>query len=71
MVHPCEQTLGGVDNNNIDCLTPHDNSSRTEGTMFFHGVDGSVDGGESHLTHLTHEVDCGVKQNACGPNETK
>eukprot|EP00957_Ditylum_brightwellii_P184840 14078205-Ditylum_brightwellii.AAC.1 len=34
------------------------------------GVDGSVDDGESHLTHLTHEVDCGVKQSVCGMNTT-
>eukprot|EP00957_Ditylum_brightwellii_P101251 7715492-Ditylum_brightwellii.AAC.1 len=39
--------------------------------MLFHGVDGSVDGGESHITHLTHEVDCCVKQNASGTKETK
>eukprot|EP00957_Ditylum_brightwellii_P121360 9255110-Ditylum_brightwellii.AAC.1 len=71
MVHPCEQTLDGVDDNNIGCLTPHGNSSGTEGTMLFHGVDGSVDGCEGHLTHLTHEVDCGVKQNTRGPNTTK
>eukprot|EP00957_Ditylum_brightwellii_P024403 1842415-Ditylum_brightwellii.AAC.1 len=71
MVHPCEQTLDGVDDNTIGCLTPHGNSSGTERTMLFHGVDGSVNGGESHLTHLIHEVDYGVKQNVCGPNETK
>eukprot|EP00957_Ditylum_brightwellii_P189541 14428110-Ditylum_brightwellii.AAC.1 len=39
------------------------------------GVDGSVDGGESRLTYLTHDVDCCVKerkrQNACGLNATK
>eukprot|EP00957_Ditylum_brightwellii_P173870 13236951-Ditylum_brightwellii.AAC.1 len=39
--------------------------------MLFHDVDGSVDGGESHLTNLTPEVDCGVKQNVCGPNVMK
>ena len=35
------------------------------------GVDGSVDSGESHLTHLTHEADCGVRQNVCDPNKMK
>eukprot|EP00957_Ditylum_brightwellii_P020230 1525918-Ditylum_brightwellii.AAC.1 len=39
--------------------------------MLFHGVDDSVDGDESYLTHLTHEVDCYVKQNASGQNATK
>eukprot|EP00957_Ditylum_brightwellii_P055964 4241047-Ditylum_brightwellii.AAC.1 len=55
----------GVDDNNIGCLKPHGNSAGTEGTILFHGVDGD----ESHLTHLTHEVDCCLmerkKQNAC------
>eukprot|EP00957_Ditylum_brightwellii_P042866 3244553-Ditylum_brightwellii.AAC.1 len=71
MMHPCEQMLDGVDDNSIGCLTPHGNSSGTEGTMLFCGVDGIVDGGESHLTHLTHEVDCGAKLNACGLNAMK
>eukprot|EP00957_Ditylum_brightwellii_P188023 14314528-Ditylum_brightwellii.AAC.1 len=39
--------------------------------MLFHGVNGSIDGDESHFTHLTHEIDCSVKQNTCSPNETK
>eukprot|EP00957_Ditylum_brightwellii_P194088 14780971-Ditylum_brightwellii.AAC.1 len=36
----------------------------------FHGVDGGVDGGEIHFTHLTQEVDCCLmerkKQNVSG-----
>eukprot|EP00957_Ditylum_brightwellii_P127531 9725417-Ditylum_brightwellii.AAC.1 len=75
MVHQCARTLDDVDDNNIGCLTPHNNSAGTEGTMLFHGVDGSVNGDESHLTHLTQEVDFRVKerkkQNACGLNVTK
>eukprot|EP00957_Ditylum_brightwellii_P202038 15328314-Ditylum_brightwellii.AAC.1 len=71
MVHPCEQTLDGVDENIIGCLTSHGIRYRTEGTMLFYGVNGSVNGGESHITHLTQEVDCGVKQNVCGTNATK
>eukprot|EP00957_Ditylum_brightwellii_P179805 13696898-Ditylum_brightwellii.AAC.1 len=67
--------LVGVDDNNIGCLTPHGNSAGIEGIMLFHGVDGSVDGGGSHLTHLTQTVDCHLKvrkeQNMCGPNATK
>eukprot|EP00957_Ditylum_brightwellii_P099023 7542918-Ditylum_brightwellii.AAC.1 len=39
--------------------------------MMFHGDDGSVDNGKRLLTHLTHEVDCGGKQNVSGPNATK
>eukprot|EP00957_Ditylum_brightwellii_P118956 9073089-Ditylum_brightwellii.AAC.1 len=62
MVHPHDQILDGVDNNNIGCLTSHGNSAGTEGTMLFYGVDGSVTGGESHLIHLTQEVDCYVKE---------
>eukprot|EP00957_Ditylum_brightwellii_P002564 196782-Ditylum_brightwellii.AAC.1 len=50
--------LDGVDDNNIGCHTPHGNSAGTEGTMMFHGVNGVVDGGERHVTHLTQEVDC-------------
>eukprot|EP00957_Ditylum_brightwellii_P109835 8377588-Ditylum_brightwellii.AAC.1 len=75
MVHTHKQTLDNVDDNNIGCLTPHDNSTRAEGTMLFHGVDSSVDGGERHLTHLTQEVDCCVKerkkQNVHGRKSTK
>eukprot|EP00957_Ditylum_brightwellii_P147658 11244496-Ditylum_brightwellii.AAC.1 len=26
--------------------------------MLFHGINGGVDGGKNHLTHLTQEVDC-------------
>eukprot|EP00957_Ditylum_brightwellii_P004759 362402-Ditylum_brightwellii.AAC.1 len=75
MVHPCKQMLADNDDNNIGCLTTHGNNAGVEGTMLFHGVNGSVDGGESHLTHLTQEVDCGVterkKQNRSSPNSTK
>eukprot|EP00957_Ditylum_brightwellii_P061408 4661177-Ditylum_brightwellii.AAC.1 len=58
MVHPCKQTLVGVDDNNIGCLTPHGNSAGIEKTMVFHGVDDSVDGGNNHLTSLTQAVHC-------------
>eukprot|EP00957_Ditylum_brightwellii_P194588 14821919-Ditylum_brightwellii.AAC.1 len=73
MVHPCNCTLVGVDDNNIVCLTPHNNSAGSDGTMLFHGVDNSVDDGDKHLTHLTQAVDCylkiGMEQNMCSPNE--
>eukprot|EP00957_Ditylum_brightwellii_P029549 2232424-Ditylum_brightwellii.AAC.1 len=62
MVHPCKQILVSADDNNIGCLIPHRNGAGTEGTMVFHGVDGSIDGGGSHLTHLTQEVDCRLRQ---------
>eukprot|EP00957_Ditylum_brightwellii_P103236 7868831-Ditylum_brightwellii.AAC.1 len=43
--------------------------------MLFRGVDGSVDGGENHLKHLTYEVDCVVKkkkkQHVYDPNATE
>eukprot|EP00957_Ditylum_brightwellii_P186400 14192298-Ditylum_brightwellii.AAC.1 len=72
MVHPCKHTLVGVDGNNIDCLTPHSNSAGTEGTMLFHGVDESADGGNNHLILLTQAIDCCLKarmeQNMCSPN---
>eukprot|EP00957_Ditylum_brightwellii_P183665 13989763-Ditylum_brightwellii.AAC.1 len=54
MVHPHEQMLDGVDDNNIGCHMLHDNSAQTEGAMMLH----VVDGGENHLIHLTQEVDC-------------
>eukprot|EP00957_Ditylum_brightwellii_P085529 6505629-Ditylum_brightwellii.AAC.1 len=57
VVHPHKKILDGVDNSNIGCLTPHGNSSGTEGKLLFHGVDDSVNSGENHLTHLTQEVD--------------
>eukprot|EP00957_Ditylum_brightwellii_P101087 7704328-Ditylum_brightwellii.AAC.1 len=42
--------------------------------MLFHGVEDSVDGGRSHLTHITQAVDCHLKarmkQNTCGLNVT-
>eukprot|EP00957_Ditylum_brightwellii_P011149 844396-Ditylum_brightwellii.AAC.2 len=38
--------------------------------MMLHGVDSGVNGGETHLTHLTQKVDCHLvqrmKQNAGG-----
>eukprot|EP00957_Ditylum_brightwellii_P017491 1317897-Ditylum_brightwellii.AAC.1 len=47
---------------------PH-NHAGTDGTMLFHGVDKSVDGGDKHLTHLTQAVGCCLKakseQSAC------
>eukprot|EP00957_Ditylum_brightwellii_P140135 10678490-Ditylum_brightwellii.AAC.1 len=47
---------------------PHDHAG-TDGTMMFHGVDNSVDGGDKQLTHLTKAVDCCLKerseQNTC------
>eukprot|EP00957_Ditylum_brightwellii_P042879 3246045-Ditylum_brightwellii.AAC.1 len=40
--------------------------------MLFHGVDGSVDGGDKHLTHLTQAVHCCLKarmeEKACSLN---
>eukprot|EP00957_Ditylum_brightwellii_P060698 4608301-Ditylum_brightwellii.AAC.1 len=33
----------------------------TDGTMLFHGVDNSVDGGDKHLTHLTQVVGSHLK----------
>eukprot|EP00957_Ditylum_brightwellii_P116761 8906319-Ditylum_brightwellii.AAC.1 len=75
MVHSCNGMLDDVDGNNIGCLTPHDNSAETEGTLMFHGVDGGVNCGESHLTHLTQEVDCCLmerkKQNVAKSNDGK
>eukprot|EP00957_Ditylum_brightwellii_P047989 3644363-Ditylum_brightwellii.AAC.1 len=61
MVHPCNRTLVGFDDNNTGCLTPHSNSAGTNGTMLFHGVDDSVDSGDKNLTHLTQSVDCCLK----------
>eukprot|EP00957_Ditylum_brightwellii_P081679 6213103-Ditylum_brightwellii.AAC.1 len=47
---------------------PH-NSVRTDGTVLFHGVDNSDNGGDQHLTHLSQAVDCHLtersKQNKC------
>eukprot|EP00957_Ditylum_brightwellii_P101473 7733023-Ditylum_brightwellii.AAC.1 len=75
MVHPCKCTLVGVDENNICCLTPQGNSAITEGTMLFHGVKDSADGGDKHLTHLTQAIDCHLtsrkEQHTGGPNTTK
>eukprot|EP00957_Ditylum_brightwellii_P053851 4079947-Ditylum_brightwellii.AAC.1 len=38
--------------------------------MMLHGVNGGVDGGVTHLTHLTQKVDCylvqRMKQSTCG-----
>eukprot|EP00957_Ditylum_brightwellii_P063431 4814791-Ditylum_brightwellii.AAC.1 len=61
MVHPCKQVLDGVDDNNIGCLTPQGNGAGIEVTILFHGIDGSVDGGDNNLSYLTHEVDCCLK----------
>eukprot|EP00957_Ditylum_brightwellii_P173524 13211335-Ditylum_brightwellii.AAC.1 len=48
------------------------NCTGTDGTMLFHDVDNSIDGGHKHLTHLTQAVGCHLKakreQNACGLN---
>eukprot|EP00957_Ditylum_brightwellii_P142897 10887967-Ditylum_brightwellii.AAC.1 len=70
MAHPHNGTLDDVDDNNIGYLTPHGISARTEGAIMLHGVDGGVDGGETHLTNLTQKVDCNLvwkmKQNAGG-----
>eukprot|EP00957_Ditylum_brightwellii_P053588 4060356-Ditylum_brightwellii.AAC.1 len=47
---------------------PH-NCAGTDGTMLFHSVDDSADGGDKHLTHLSPAVDCCLeersKQNKC------
>eukprot|EP00957_Ditylum_brightwellii_P199535 15210821-Ditylum_brightwellii.AAC.1 len=36
---------------------PH-NRVGTDGTVLFHGVNDSDDGGNKHLTHLSQAVDC-------------
>eukprot|EP00957_Ditylum_brightwellii_P065747 4987534-Ditylum_brightwellii.AAC.1 len=75
MVNLYKRALMGVDDNNIGCLPPHGNSAITEGTMMFHSVKDSADGGDNHLKHLTQAADCCLKsrheQVACGPNATK
>eukprot|EP00957_Ditylum_brightwellii_P042977 3255203-Ditylum_brightwellii.AAC.1 len=47
---------------------PHD-CAGTDGTILFHGVDDSDDGGDKHLTHLSPVVDSCLKerreQNKC------
>eukprot|EP00957_Ditylum_brightwellii_P102689 7825952-Ditylum_brightwellii.AAC.1 len=40
---------------------PH-NYAGTDGTMLFHGVDDSADGGDKHLTHLSQAVDYCLKE---------
>eukprot|EP00957_Ditylum_brightwellii_P151059 11503019-Ditylum_brightwellii.AAC.1 len=47
MMHPCNCTLVGVDDNNIGSLTPYSNSAGIDGTMLFHGVDNSGDSGKN------------------------
>ena len=40
----------------VAMVRPH-NCAGTDGTMLFHGVEDSADGGDNHLTHLTQAVD--------------
>eukprot|EP00957_Ditylum_brightwellii_P008428 638495-Ditylum_brightwellii.AAC.1 len=38
------------------------NHVRTDGTVLFHGVEDCDDSADKHLTHISQEVDCHLKE---------